>query len=142
RAGDLHTLRDQLEDEQRSGGMILVNVSALINYVFIAFIVLSAGALLFLRFSSKKEESEETQEFNERKFSIDSITEYVKNTLNEITNSNLYDLGLSEEEFRRRARKRAELRRALKECSLGDIHNKSYVKTFIYDLLRETYGFN
>lgn len=122
--------------------MILVNVSALINYVFIAFIVLSAGALLFLRFSSKKEESEETQEFNERKFSIDSITEYVKNTLNEITNSNLYDLGLSEEEFRRRARKRAELRRALKECSLGDIHNKSYVKTFIYDLLRETYGFN
>lgn len=119
-----------------------MNVPLIVNIALISFIILACSFLLYLKFSSMKVERKKPQEFDERKFKINEIQDFVKKALNEITNSNLYDLGLSEEEFRRQARKRAELKRALKECSFGDVHEKAYVKSFIYDLLLQSYGFN
>ena len=68
------------------------------------------------------------------------MTEFVKKRLNEITKVNLYDIGLSEEELKRRKQKKYELKKALKGCTYGDVNDKKYVKELIYDLLQKEYG--
>ena len=61
--------------------------------------------------------------------------EYVKDCLNEITRTNLFELGLNEVEFKKQTNKRAELKKALKVCMHGSIVDKQFVKAFIYDIL-------
>ena len=68
------------------------------------------------------------------------MIEFVKRRLDEITKVNLYDIGLSEEELKRRKSKKYELKKALKGCTYGDINDKKYVKELIYDLLSKEYG--
>jgi pilus assembly protein CpaF len=115
----------------------MISVYAL-NWVIIGVIILLGLILLYLKLTDKKNLPKQGSE--EKKFTIEAMTEYVKRTLNEMTNSNLYDLGLSEEEFRRRKSQRNELKKALKGCTSGDINDKTYVKYFIFDLLLKTYG--
>ena len=38
--------------------------------------------------------------------------------------------------------KKYELKKALKGCTYGDVNDKRYVKTLIYDLLLQEYGVN
>ena len=68
------------------------------------------------------------------------MKEFVKRRLDEITKVNLYDIGLSEEELKRRKNKKYELKKALKGCTYGDVNDKKYVKELIYDLLLKEYG--
>ncbi len=68
------------------------------------------------------------------------MIEFVKRRLDEITKINLYDIGLSEEELKRRKNKKYELKKALKGCTYGDVNDKKYVKELIYDLLAKEYG--
>ena len=68
------------------------------------------------------------------------MTEFVKKRLDEITKINLYDIGLSEEELKRRKNKKYELKKALKGCTYGDVNDKKYVKELIFDLLEKEYG--
>ena len=68
------------------------------------------------------------------------IQETDKTRLDEITKINLYDIGLSEEELKRRKAKKYELKKALKGCTYGDVNDKKYVKELIYDLLSKEYG--
>ena len=65
---------------------------------------------------------------------------YVKKRLDEITKINLYDIGLSEEELKRRKNKKYALKKALKGCTYGDVNDKRYVKELIADLLAKEYG--
>lgn len=65
---------------------------------------------------------------------------FVKKRLDEITKVNLYDIGLSEEELKRRKNKKYELKKALKGCTYGDINDKKYVKELMYDILSKEYG--
>lgn len=71
------------------------------------------------------------------KYQIDQLVIYVKDAINDLTRTNLYELGLSEEDFKRRLNKRSELKKALKNCTYGSIQDKEYVKDFISDLLRK-----
>ena len=64
----------------------------------------------------------------------------MKKRLDEITKINLYDIGLSEEELKRRKNKKYELKKALKGCTYGDVNDKKYVKELIFDLLDKEYG--
>ena len=68
------------------------------------------------------------------------MIEFVKRRLDEITKINLYDIGLSEEELKRRKSKKYELKKALKGCTYGDVNDKKYVKELIFDLLSKEYG--
>ena len=68
------------------------------------------------------------------------MRDFVKRRLDEITKVNLYDIGLSEEELKRRKNKKYELKKALKGCTYGDVNDKKYVKELIYDLLAQEYG--
>ncbi|HUC91956.1 MAG TPA: ATPase, T2SS/T4P/T4SS family [Paenibacillus sp.] len=103
----------------------------LLNGLLILALLLLSASLFYFRMSGRKLEKPP----EERIYSIDAMTDYVKQTLHDLTSSNLYDLGLSEEEFRRRKNKRAELKKALRGCTSGDMRDKAYVKQFLADLL-------
>lgn len=88
----------------------------------------------------KHEETEEIIEVNDKTYTLDKMTDFIKKRLDEITKINLYDIGLSEEELKRRKNKKYELKKALKGCTYGDANDKKYVKELIYDILYREYG--
>lgn len=77
---------------------------------------------------------------DDKTYTIEMMREFIKKRLDEITKINLYDIGLSEEELKRRKAKKYELKRALKGCTYGDVNDKKYVKELIFDLLLKEYG--
>ncbi|MCI8999855.1 MAG: Flp pilus assembly complex ATPase component TadA [Clostridia bacterium] len=113
----------------------------LINFILIVIVLLGAG-MLFMRSVAKKKEQKVEQEVeqNDKTYTLEKMTDFVKRRLDEITKINLYDIGLSEEELKRRKKKKYELKKALKGCTYGDVNDKKYVKELIYDLLLKEYG--
>lgn len=106
----------------------------------IAIIVL-AGMVIFYYIKKKKEvKVEETLNVDDKTYTLEVMKNFVKKRLDEITKVNLYDIGLSEEELKRRKNKKYELKKALKGCTYGDVNDKKYVKELIYDLLSTEYG--
>ena len=63
-------------------------------------------------------------QFTFKTFTLLKMRDFVKHRLDEITKVNLYDIGLSEEELKRRKNKKYELKRALKGCTYGDVNDK------------------
>ena len=99
-----------------------------------------SGLVLYFLHKKKNQEVEDIMEIDDKTYTLEKMTEYVKKRLDEITKINLYDIGLSEEELKRRKNKKYELKRALKGCTYGDVNDKKYVKELIYDLLEKEYG--
>ena len=114
------------------------------NIILILVVLIIAGYLVFYIIKRKKtaevEQTVDTQD--DKTYTIEMMTEFVKKRLDEITKINLYDIGLSEEELKRRKNKKYELKKALKGCTYGDVNDKKYVKELIYDLLAKEYGVN
>ena len=110
--------------------------------IILVFVVAIAAIAYFLNKKKKaeKEIEEEETDIDDKTYTIDKMKEFVKKRLNEITKINLYDIGLSEEELKRRKQKKYELKKALKGCTYGDVNDKKYVKELIYDLLSKEYG--
>ena len=116
---------------------IFINL-ALILLVVIIFII-----FIMMRIKKNKEEIVEDQiNIDDKSFTLEVMIKFVKKRLDEITKINLYDIGLSEEELKRRKAKKYELKRALKGCTYGDVNDKKYVKELIFDLLSKEYGVN
>ena len=99
-----------------------------------------AGFIYYYINKKKKEEVEEKINIDDKTYTLDKMQEFVKKRLDEITKVNLYDIGLSEEELKRRKNKKYELKKALKGCTYGDVNDKKYVKEIIFDLLSKEYG--
>ncbi len=114
-----------------------------INMLLILAVIIMT-AFVILKSIQKKQNAEVDEKINvdEKTYNLDKMTEFVKRRLDEITKVNLYDIGLSEEELKRRKNKKYELKKALKGCTYGDVNDKKYVKTLIYDLLLQEYGVN
>ena len=112
-----------------------------LNIVLILAVVLIAGYLV-LRYIKKNQDAkvEEQVVVDDKTYTLDMMINFVKKRMDEITKVNLYDLGLSEEELKRRRNKKYELKKALKGCTYGDVNDKKYVKELIYDLLSQEYG--
>ena len=112
-----------------------------LNIILILAVVLIAGYLV-LRYIKKNQDAkvEEQVVVDDKTYTLDMMMNFVKKRLDEITKVNLYDLGLSEEELKRRKNKKYELKKALKGCTYGDVNDKKYVKELIYDLLTQEYG--
>ena len=108
----------------------------MLNVLAIAGIIIGAFFLL-IRFIKKRkaEEAEATLEVDDKTYTLEKMKDFVKKRLDEITKINLYDIGLSEEELKRRKNKKYELKKALKGCTYGDVNDKKYVKELIYYLL-------
>ena len=108
------------------------------------FVVLVLAFVSIKHFIKKNKEAEIEEDIpvEDKTFTVEATIEFVKRRLDEITKINLYDIGLSEEELKRRKAKKYELRKALKGCTYGDVNDKKYVKELIYDLLYKEYGVN
>ncbi|MEG1009754.1 MAG: pilus assembly protein CpaF [Clostridia bacterium] len=111
----------------------------------IIMIVILFIVVLFIKAKIKNSNNKDIHvelERDKEKYSIDTMQSYIKKQFDEITRMNLYDLALSEEEFERRKNIKYELKKALKGAGYADISDKKYVKTLIFDLLRNNYKIN
>lgn len=113
----------------------IANMALIFVVVVIAFTTIAH----FLK-KNKNEVVEGTVDVDDKTYTMDKMIKFVKQRLDEITKINLYDIGLSEEELKRRKAKKYELKKALKGCTYGDVNDKKYVKELIYDLLSKEYG--
>ena len=106
--------------------------------------VLVVGIAIFAVYyfikKKKTETVEATVNVDDKTYTIEKMEQFIKKRLDEITKVNLYDIGLSEEELKRRKNKKYELKKALKGCTYGDVNDKKYVKELIFDLLSQEYG--
>ena len=107
--------------------------------IIIIFISAVASVLYYVK-KNKNAEVEQEIEKDDKTYTLQKMKEYVKKRLDEITKINLYDIGLSEEELKRRKNKKYALKKALKGCTYGDVNDKRYVKELIGDLLAKEYG--
>lgn len=116
-------------------------INSIINICLMLLVALIVIILVKYSLDKKKKSGDEELETkSDKQYTIDAMIAFVKQRLDEITKVNLYDIGLSEEELKRRKAKKYELRKALKGCTYGDVNDKKYVKELIYDLLRKEYG--
>ena len=111
------------------------------NILLIILIIgIAIGIIYYHINSQKKAEVVSEIDVDDQTYTLGKMIEFVKRRLDEITKINLYDIGLSEEELKRRKSKKYELKKALKGCTYGDVNDKKYVKELIYDLLAKEYG--
>ena len=111
------------------------------NILLMVVVLALAGFVMFYYLKKKKEEKvEETISVDDKTYTLEKMKAFVKKRLDEITKVNLYDIGLSEEELKRRKNKKYELKKALKGCTYGDVNDKKYVKELIFDILQKEYG--
>ena len=117
---------------------MFINAIAIILILIITIIIIQRR----ITDKKKKEENDNSNEVqvDDKTYTLDMMIKFVKRRLDEITKVNLYDLGLSEEELKRRKDKKYELKKALKGCTYGDVNDKKYVKELIYDILSREYG--
>ncbi len=113
-----------------------------ITNIILIIVVIAIGAFgVYYSIKKKKNAEVEVQvDVDDKTYTIDKMMEFVKKRLDEITKINLYDIGLSEEELKRRKNKKYALKKALKGCTYGDVNDKKYVKELIFDLLEKEYG--
>ena len=114
---------------------MLSNMILMIVVVIIAVIVINQVIK-----SKKNAEVQAQVEVDDQTYTLEKMIAFVKKRLDEITKVNLYDIGLSEEELKRRKNKKYELKKALKGCTYGDVNDKKYVKELIFDILSKEYG--
>ena len=113
------------------------------NILLTLVVLVAAGAAISYYIKKKKEApTEGAINVDDKTYTLEKMQEFVKRRLDEITKVNLYDIGLSEEELKRRKNKKYELKKALKGCTYGDVNDKKYVKELIFDLLSKEYGVN
>lgn len=113
----------------------------IVNLLLIIVVLVVAGILIARNLKKKQDQKVEEQvKVDDKTYTLEMMTAFVKKRLDEITKINLYDIGLSEEELKRRKNKKYELKKALKGCTYGDVNDKKYVKELIYDMLAKEYG--
>ena len=117
----------------------------LVNALLIIAIVGVAFYLIQRKIKSNQQKAENEGKVNDvqvddKTYTLDMMIKFTKKRIDEITKVNLYDLGLSEEELKRRKDKKYELKKALKGCTYGDVNDKKYVKELIFDILSKEYG--
>lgn len=115
----------------------------IINLILIVLVLGVAVIMVYFHINSKKSAEVVTKmDVDDQTYTLSKMIEFIKRRLDEITKINLYDIGLSEEELKRRKSKKYELKKALKGCTYGDVNDKKYVKELIFDLLSKEYGVN
>ena len=116
---------------------------SIVNILLTVVVLVTAiGAIVYYVKKKDKEPVEEEIVKEDKTYDLEQMQDFVKKRLDEITKVNLYDIGLSEEELKRRKNKKYELKKALKGCTYGDVNDKKYVKELIFDLLSKEYGIN
>ena len=77
------------------------------NIILIIVVLVIGGYLIYYTAKKKKTAEVETEiDVDDKTYTIEKMIEFVKKRLDEITKINLYDIGLSEEELKRRKQKK------------------------------------
>ena len=108
--------------------------------LMIVVFIMAVVSIVYYINKNKNAEVEVEIEKDDKTYTLEKMRDFVKKRLDEITKVNLYDIGLSEEELKRRKNKKYALKKALKGCTYGDVNDKRYVKELIGDLLSKEYG--
>ena len=120
-----------------------MTVAFVFNILLIVLLVVFVVS--FFVYKVKKTDTKEAADNLSRekeRYSIEKMKAFIKKQFDEITRMNLYDLALSEEEFERRKNVKYELKKALRGAGYADKNDKKYVKTLMFDLLRNNYKVN
>ena len=72
------------------------------NIVLMLGVIAVAAILIVYAVRKNKNAEVEEKVVDEKSYTIDAMMDFIKNRLDEITKVNLYDIGLSEEELKRR----------------------------------------
>ena len=110
-------------------------VADLINTLFIVIILGLLAVFLVLFLKSRKVKPGFKKDLDASKYTIPSLIEHIKESIDAVTRANLLELGLNEVEYKKQANKRLVLKKALKNCMYGSMEDKQFVKAFIYDIL-------
>ena len=82
------------------------------NIVLTLIVLIVAGYTIYYILKRKKNaQVEDVVNVDDKTYTIDMMIEFVKKRLDEITKVNLYDIGLSEEELKRRKNKKSKYTR-------------------------------
>jgi pilus assembly protein CpaF len=120
-----------------------MSVAFIFNFLLIVLLISFVGGFFWYKIKKSETKEQVTELSREKeKFSVYKMQEFIKKQFDEITRMNLYDLALSEEEFERRKNVKYELKKALKGAGYADASDKKYVKTLMFDLLRNNYKVN
>ncbi|WP_252891566.1 hypothetical protein [Thermoclostridium stercorarium] len=109
------------------------------NEIMIVLITATVSVLTILYFKDTGKNRIKTADLEENRYAIEAILAFIREAFNNILKTNLYELNITREEFEKRMHNRNRLRRALKNCTYGDINAKNYVKDFIKDILVRSY---
>ena len=81
------------------------------NILLTLVVLVAAGAGIMNFLKKKKEAPTDTKmDVDDKTYTIEKMQQFIKKRLDEITKVNLYDIGLSEEELKRRKNKKYELK--------------------------------
>ncbi len=108
----------------------------MINILYTTTILTTISIVILLM--QKKKESPKTID---KKIDVElaDLIDYVKNEINKTMRSNLKNIGLSDEAYKRQIRNRSKFMEALKKCIWGSDNDKEYVKDVIFDILKNGY---
>ena len=117
-----------------------MSLSLIFNIILTIVILAIVAAGIYYAATSKKDlDSVDEVERERQRYSIKGMSDFIKHEFDEITRMNLYDLALSEDEFERRKNTKYDLKKALKGAGYASANDKKYVKTLMFDLLRNQY---
>ncbi|MGN1012752.1 MAG: ATPase, T2SS/T4P/T4SS family [Clostridia bacterium] len=121
-----------------------MSVAFVFNILLILLLLAFVGAFFYYKVkkSGADQMVEDSLTREKTTYSLSTMQNYIKKQFDEITRMNLYDLALSEEEFERRKNVKYELKRALKGAGYADSNDKKYVKSLMFDLLKNDYKVN
>ena len=108
------------------------------NLMVITAIVAVAALIIYYIFKMDLTKDEDIQE----DYSIEALSLQIKETFNNIINTNIAELGLNKTETQKREKQKLRLSKALRNCSFGDTGEKEYVKDYMMDLLQRFYKIN
>ena len=122
----------------------MMSVAFVFNILLILLLLAFIAAFFYYRVkkSGADQMVEDSLTREKTTYSLSTMQNYIKKQFDEITRMNLYDLALSEEEFERRKNVKYELKRALKGAGYADSNDKKYVKSLMFDLLKNDYKVN
>ncbi len=109
--------------------------SGLLNLFLLLLVLLAAVVVTGIRMGHARREPLHEAEDPRARYGLDGLILFVRDRINSLTRTNLYELGLDQEEFRKRENKREELKRALRHCAHGSDADKRYVKDVMLDML-------
>lgn len=110
------------------------------NLVITTLIIVFAALTFYFKY--KKELSNVNEEDDGTDYSIQNLAGKLQDTFNNIVNTNVNELGYNETETKKREKQKAELSRALRNCSFGNPGEKEYIKDYMMDLLQRYFKIN